>query len=169
MFKHCRFVYLFAQLPAMANETTKKPWLRRLLISLLILVLIGAGIYWWVATDQFSDTKDRKAAYTLPAAQFLKEFQDSLAVANTRYTDQIVAISGRVSEVEAADTTINIKFVDPATSSYLIFAFQQQHLAEAKSVKVGDSLTVKGSCSGGIFSELLEVTSVSFKRSALVK
>ncbi|MET0393539.1 MAG: hypothetical protein ABW019_10380 [Chitinophagaceae bacterium] len=145
----------------------RRRWLKPLLISILALIVIGGGVYWYVAAEKFADTKDRKAAYTVSAGDFIREFQQNHEAANKKYTDQIITVNGRVAEIEAADTTLNLKFVDTTTGSYAIFAFQQQHLAEAKKVKPGDSVSVKGSCSGSIYSELLEVESISFKRCAL--
>jgi hypothetical protein len=135
----------------------------------LVLAVIAAGIYWYVATEKFSDTKDTKAAYLVSALDFISEFQKNDSAANAKYADKIVEVNGRVSEIEAADTTLNIKFIDKATGSYAIFSFQQQHVAEAKTVKVGDSVSIKGSCSGSIYSEILDATAISFKRSTLNK
>jgi hypothetical protein len=145
----------------------RRPWLKRILIGVLIVVIILAGFYWYYATEKFSDTKTTKADYTINVRDFIAEFDKDLKAANEKYTDKIIVLNGKVSDVEAADTTVNIKFVDPATASYAIFAFQQQHLVEAKSVKAGDSISIKGSCSGGIFSQILETTAISFKRSTL--
>jgi len=147
----------------------KKPWLKRILIGLLALVVILAGVYWYVAADKFSDTKDRKADYTVNVLDLIREFQQDDSAANKKYSDKIITVNGTVSEIEAADTTLNIKFIDKATGSYAIFAFQQQHAAEARTVKVGDSISIKGSCSGGIYSEILEANAITFKRSALNK
>jgi len=135
--------------------------------SIVVLVIAGAGIYWYVHTETFADTKDRKAAFTVNAHDFIREFIENGEAANARYTDQIVVVNGRVSETEMADTTMNIIMDEPNSGSFIIFAFQQQYLAEAKTVKVGDSLSIKGSCSGGIFSEILEVHKIDFKRSTL--
>ncbi|MFI5132268.1 MAG: hypothetical protein ACHQFX_19855 [Chitinophagales bacterium] len=145
----------------------KKPWLKRILIGILVVVVILAGVYWYYATEKFADTKSKKADYTLNALDFIREFQQDIAAANKKYTDKIIELNGKVSAIEAADTTVNIKMVEPATASYVIFAFQQQHLSEAKSVKEGDSISVKGSFGGGIYSEILEATAISFKRSTL--
>ena len=147
----------------------RNPWRKRILIAILVLAVIAATAYWIVATDKFSDTKDRKAAYTVSALDFINEFQKNDSVANAKYADKIVEVNGRVSEIEAADTTLNIKFIDKVTGSYAIFAFQQQHVAEAKTIKVGDSVSIKGSCSGSIYSEILEATAINFKRSTLNK
>jgi type II secretory pathway pseudopilin PulG len=151
------------------QKAKRRTWVKWILIAVLAVVVILAGLYWYVATDKFSDTKARRADYTLNALDFIHEFQQDLKAANEKYTRKIVALEGRVSEVEAADTTLNIKFVDPVTSSYAIFAFQQQHLDETKGVKAGDSISIKGSCSGGIYSEIREATVINFQRSTLNK
>ena len=130
---------------------------------MLIVLLAGAGIYWYVANETFADTIKRKSAFTVNALDFIKEFQLNDSAANSKYADKII------TEIEAADTTVNIKFIDTTTGSYAIFAFQQQHLPEAKTLKVGDMVSIKGSCSGGIRSEILGTEVIAFKRCALNK
>ena len=147
----------------------KKSWLKKLSVSLLALVIIVGGVYWYIATEKFADTKDRKPAFTVNALDFINEFQQNDSIANAKYADQIITVKGRVSEIEAADTTLNIKFTDTKTGSYAIFAFQQQHLAEAKTIKEGDSISIKGSCSGSIYSEILDATAINFKRATLIR
>lgn len=152
--------------------TVKKrsSWTKRILLGILILVLIGAGIYWYVATEKFADTNDRKAAFTVDAMQFIKEFHDNDSAANAKYHDKIVTVNGTVSAVEPADSaTMNVKFVDSTTGSYVIFAFQEQHLAEARTLKPGDVVSIKGSFSAGVYSDILGVEKIDFKRSALNK
>lgn len=147
----------------------KSPWIKRILIAVLALVVVLAGIYWYVATDKFADTKNREAVYTVNVRDMIREFQQNDSEANKKYTDKIVTVNGTVSEIEAADSTLNIKFIDTTTGSYAIFAFQQQHVAEAKTVKIGDSISIKGACSGGIYSEIKEATAINFQRSTLNK
>jgi tRNA_anti-like len=147
----------------------KRSWLKRILLAVLVVVVVLAGIYWYVATDKFADTKDRKSAYTVDAIAFIHEFEKNQIEANKKYKDKIITVNGTVSEIEAADTTMNIKFIDTASKSFIIFAFQEQHLSEPKTVKVGDAVSIKGNFSAGIFSEILEVVKIDFKRSALNK
>lgn len=154
----------------MHTTKTKGPWRKRLWILFIVLVVIGAGIYWYVATEKFSDTKDREAAHTVSAIDFIREFVKDDSAANKKYREQIIVVNGRISELEAPDTsTVNIKFVDTTSGAYAIFAFQEQHVNEAKGLNVGDSVSVKGSCSGVAFSSILEVPYISFKRSTLNK
>ena len=64
---------------------------------------------------------------------------------------------------------MNIKMADTASGAYIIFAFQKQHLAEARKIKEGDSVGIKGSCSGGAYSSILEAEYITFKRSVISK
>lgn len=151
----------------------KNPGSRKILKwSLLsggILLAAGLAVYFYFFNLKHDDTAYLKAEYKVEAIQFIKEFETDHKAANKRYADRIIEVSGRVTATEAADTTMNIKMTDSATGSYLIFAFQQQHLKEAKTINEGDKVIIKGSCSDGIYSDILGIYFISFKRSALIK
>jgi len=151
------------------QKRKRSPWIKRILISGLVLLVAGAVVIYLIFTQKFSDTSATKAEFTVSAMDFLNEFQKNDSLANKKYTEKIITVNGRVTETEAADTTINIKMTDSTTAAYIIFAFQQQHLAEAKQLKVGDSVSIKGSCSGGVHSDILETEFVTFKRCAINK
>lgn len=151
------------------QKKNKRPWLKRLLLAGLVLLLGGSAAVWYIFNEKFTDTKERKADFTVNAMDFLSEFQKADSTANKKYAEKIIIVNGRVTATETADTTINIKMADTVTGSYIIFAFQQQHLAEAKSIKEGDSISIKGSCSGGVYSNILETEFVTFKRCTLNK
>ena len=99
----------------------------------------------------------------------IHEFKKSDKLANTKYSEKIIAVSGTVSSIENADSTVNIKMTDVETGDYLIFDFQQQNIAEAKSIKEGQKVIIKGSCSGGAYSSILGAEFITFKRCALSK
>jgi tRNA_anti-like len=147
----------------------RKSWLKKILITGFVLLLIGAGVIWYIFNEKHDDTAAVKSDYVTEAIPFIKEFEKDIKEANKKYAEKIIEVTGIVTESEAADTTINIKMTDTTSGSYLIFAFQQQHLQEAKTLKVGDRATIKGSCSDGIFSDILGTYFISFKRSTLLK
>ena len=147
----------------------RKNWLKKILIAGFVLLLMGAGAIWYIFSEKHEDTAGVKPDYVTEAIPFIKEFEKDIKGANKKYAEKIIEVTGVVTESEAADTTINIKMTDTVTGSYLIFAFQQQHLQEAKKLKAGDKATIKGSCSDGIFSEILGTYFISFKRSTLLK
>jgi hypothetical protein len=151
------------------NMKKKSPWLKRVLLGCLALLIIGGVVVWYIFTEKFKDTATQKAAYEINANDFIKEFQKNDSLANAKYAEKIITINGRVSEMEAADTTINIKMIDTTTDAYIIFAFQQQQIKAAKQLKEGDSVSIKGSCSGGAYSDILETEFITFKRCVLNK
>lgn len=139
------------------------------MIALFVLLLAGGGVIWWLFTLKYDDTANVKADYTVNALEFIKEFQQDMIGANKKYSEKIIVVNGTVSAIEAADTTANIKMIDTTSGAYIIFAFQQQHLNEAKQMKEGEKVSIKGSCSNGAFSNILETEYISFKRCAVNK
>jgi len=146
------------------NPGIKKNWIKKMLIIAAILLVAGVGFIWYLFSEKFDDTAKVKAEYSVPAAQLIQEFKTNLAEANKRYTEKIVAVTGRVTGIESADTTINIKMTDTTSGSYIIFAFQSQDMNTVKQIKEGDSISLKGSCSGGEYSNILEAHFINFKR-----
>lgn len=142
---------------------------KNILIGILVVAVTLFAVAWYIFNDKYADTAERKAAYAVNAMDFIKEFEKSDSLANRKYTEQIITVNGTVSEVQQVDTTANIKFINTTSGSYIIFAFQQQHLAEAKQLKEGDKVSIKGSCSGGTYSEILGTEYISFKRCAINK
>jgi uncharacterized membrane protein len=154
----------------LSPKENRRKWVKRILIAGIILLIAGAAGVWYIFNIKFDDTTQSKADYTLNAMDLIKEFQKSDSVANKKYSEQIITVNGRISELETADTaTVNVKMVDTLTNAYIIFTFQQQHLAEAKMLKEGDSVSIKGSCSGGKYSSILDTESITFKRCAINK
>jgi uncharacterized membrane protein len=151
----------------MIKNPSNKNYRKWLLITGAVLLLTGAAVYFYFATLTHNDTARVKADFNKEALPFIKEFETDYMSANKKYAEKIISVTGTVSATEAADSTINIKMADTITGSYLIFAFQVQHLNEAKNLKAGDRVTIKGSCSGGVFSKILETYFISFKRSTL--
>ncbi|HMP92973.1 MAG TPA: hypothetical protein PKD90_08895 [Phnomibacter sp.] len=143
--------------------------MKKLVYAVVLLLLVASGIIWYVFTEKYDDTSTLKADYSLSAEALLTEFGQQTQAANRRYTEKILEVSGTVNQVEAVDTTVNVKFVDSTTGSYAIFSFQAQDAAKARNIKAGDAVTIRGSCSGGGYSQILETAYVNFKRCTLVK
>ncbi len=147
-------------------SSNKKQILKRVFLAVLFLILAGAGIVWYMFTKTFANTANAKADYIVEAPALLHEYSINAKAANIKYTEKIITVSGRVSEVEAADTTVNIKMAD-STGAYIIFAFQKNDIAAAKKLKEGDAVSIKGSCNGGTYSDILETIYVAFKRCSI--
>ena len=149
------------------SDNRKK--LKSIILSVILVALAFAGGILYVSTKKFTDITKEKVDYTINAFDLINEFTNNDSLANKKYAEKIITVTGLVTEVESADTSVNIKMADTTSSSYAIFAFQQQNLTEAKAIKEGDKVSIKGSCSGGAYSQILETEFITFKRCALTK
>jgi hypothetical protein len=123
----------------------------------------------YLHNEKFGDSANTSSDYTVNAPYLIKEFQANDSLANAKYREKILTVNGTISElVNSNDSTASIRFAD-STGSYAIFPFQGESVAEVKKLKAGDNVSVKGSCSGGVFSEILGTISISFKRCVLNK
>lgn len=123
----------------------------------------------YIMNETFSDTAGIKADYSVSASDLILEFTANDSAANKKYIEKIINVQGAASEVEVkSDSTINIKFADP-TGSYISFSLEKDQYENAKNIKSGDTVSLKGSCSGSFYSDILSTTQISFKRSTLNK
>ena len=151
-------------------KTGNKKWKKGLFVGIGALLLIGVAVFIYFQNLVHADTANLQADYEVDAIPFIKEFEKDHKMANKKYAEKIISVAGEVTKIEqVADTMLNIKMSDPGGNSYLIFAFQEQHMGEAKTIKPGDRVRIKGSCSDAIYSEILEGYSISFKRSTIDK
>jgi hypothetical protein len=153
----------------MLKNPVHRRFVKRFLFAAGILLFTGIAVYIYYATRTHKDTSALKAEFAVDAGAFIREFENDINAANKKFANKIVAINGIVSEKEAADTSINIKMTDNATGSYIIFAFQKRNMEEAKNLQPGDIVTIKGVCSDGVFSEILQKHFISLTRSVIEK
>ncbi len=119
--------------------------------------------------ETFADTNTVKADYSISAPELIREFAANDTAANRKYREKIIAVDGKVAQVETlADSTVNIKFTD--SSKYFInFSLDKKEYASTQLIKPGDPVSIKGSCSGSSYSMILDSSSIDFKRSTLNK
>jgi tRNA_anti-like len=143
------------------------------IIWLLIGPVIAYGSFKmgekYIMGETHAATENVKADYTLNSADLIKEFITNDTATNKKYIEKILIVNGNTSAVEVlADSTSTIKFED-STGSYIIFSLEKNQVDQVKNIKKGDPVSLKGVCSGSIFSEILGTTSISFKRATLNK
>jgi len=140
----------------------------------IIALLIGPLFAWasfTIITNKVENEGfgEEKADYTIAADNLIKEFMASDSAANAKYREKIIEVSGAVSNIEIPnDSTVNIKFIDSVSGSYAIFPLLNEEAKAAKNVKQGENVSLKGSCSGGVFSAILGTEFITFKRCSLV-
>ena len=148
---------------------TRKTRIRLFWTILAVGLAVGGAVFYYLITEKFDDTRSVKADFSTNALALIHEFDGNDSSSNAKYRDQMIDVSGRVTEIEAADSSANLKIVDSVGGSYLIFDFQQQDALAVKSLQPGDSVLLRAACSGSIFSRLLNTRSIQFKRTSLIQ
>lgn len=120
-----------------------------------------------VMNEKVADTASLPADYSADALAFISEFVAGDSAANAKYREKTIELSGIATEVNATDTTATLSFAD-STGSYVIFDFARDQVAAVKALQPGQAATVKGICSGGIYSDILGTETISFKYAVLV-
>ena len=117
-----------------------------------------------IMAETFVETKDTKTDFTVKATELINEFIKDGSAANKKYQDKMLVVNGNATKVEVlADSSSTISFSD-STGSYVIFSLEKTSHERVKTLKQGDAVSLKGVCSGSIFSEILGTMAISFKR-----
>ncbi len=81
---------------------------KKIIIGLVLLLVIGyLGFNYVMAPPK--DIRASKADISLKTDAFLAEFNSNMSDAEKKYTDKIIAIEGKISEVEDNGITIDNK------------------------------------------------------------
>lgn len=151
--------------------------LRHNIFLLVIALLIGPFATWagfaFVTNQEmnktFEGTESLKPDYTVNALDLIREVTANDTAGIKKYSGKIVEVNGIITNIENAnDSTINIQMAD-TTGSYIVFPFYNKTLAQVKTLKDGDSVSIKGAFSGSMYSEILETTIINFERNTLNK
>jgi hypothetical protein len=116
----------------------------------------------------FNNTNDLPSDFTIHSEDLLREFIIDDAGANRKYLEKVVVVYGKPTAIEIrADSIIIIKFTDRHGSN-ILFSIEKHQIDSVKNIPPGTNISVKGVCSGSIYSEILSTTSINFKRSILI-
>lgn len=122
---------------------------------LLVLVLV-VGIYGWREYHREQEsTADLKISFTKSATQIVQEFEKNEITANTLYNDKVLAINGKIVQINITDTTQQIILAGVVSSGGVVCDFESNQRAQLKELKVGSEIKVVGVCTGYLMDVVL--------------
>jgi hypothetical protein len=168
------FVHALASVMLMIFAGGKKPLLNTAAVLLVAAATyLGFKIVSREAEKKFMGqtheaTESLKEDFSISAENLIREFLRNDSAANKKYNEKTLLVSGPLSTIEIAeDSTSTLSFAD-STGSYAAFTIEKNQFEKAKTLKQGDPVSVKGICSGSMYSDILGNTSITFKRSTLI-
>lgn len=112
---------------------------------ILILILIGilAIFAYNFVYQEHRNIESEATAFSLDANAFVSAFQENATLAESKYLNQTVLISGVISEINTSNLTLN-------NSVFCSFSSENN----LKEIKPNTKISIKGRCIG--YDELLE-------------
>jgi hypothetical protein len=132
---------------------------RKILIGtviVLLAVLIASAYIYKEYNRKHADTATLNPDYVLSATALLNQFAHDSALSSRKYMDRLLQVSGVVKQVDSIDDR-NLVMVlgDSSDRSAVRCNLDSVHQSVAMRIQAGQTITVKGVCSGYNQDELL--------------
>jgi hypothetical protein len=132
--------------------------MKKTYIYLALTVGLLAALYGYYEYNRpVKGIANDKTEVTVDAKNLLDDYTLDEAAANQKYYDKIIEVKGIVSKIETTDTGNSIYINADNELSYIICEMENSN--DAKSIKEGDNVTIKGKCTGYL-SDVILVQSV---------
>jgi hypothetical protein len=114
-------------------------------IGFLLLCLAGWGIY--SVLKPHSNVEGEQAVATLTAASLYSDFQHDENLANKKWVGKVIEVSGAISSVNEAGKYISVNLAGSADGA-VNCSILKKDLSPNEKFNKGDSITIKGKCTG---------------------
>lgn len=119
-----------------------------------VLVIVIAGLYFFNLGS--SDLSNSEPDYNLTAPELYSEFSSNETRASETYIDKVIDVSGTVLAKETLnDNIVNISLDSGNPFGLVICTFSGKHEEILSNIEIGDSLTIRGICSGMLMDVLM--------------
>lgn len=134
----------------------RKKIIRYTLLAILLIAAAAAIYIYKEYNRRHKDTARLKADYSLSATGLIKEFETNEAASNKKYLDKVVRVEGMVKALERDEKGFySVILGDTSSMSSVRCSIDSVHGPEAAGVKKGNTLAIKGICTGFNADELL--------------
>ncbi|MCF8374590.1 MAG: OB-fold putative lipoprotein [Bacteroidales bacterium] len=121
-----------------------------ILVVLLLLALAGGYTAYYMYNKPHRNIAEEKAEFILTATKLIEEFTNDEAMANQKYLDKVLLVSGKLVEKNHSETGYTILFEDEfeGVSATFDSLYAAQNKAMLDAYTNGDQVQVKGKCDG---------------------
>ncbi|GAA4278612.1 OB-fold protein [Aquimarina mytili] len=126
-----------------------------LINAVLIIILAVIFISVTVFNKPHTDVSENTPNFYLEATNVLEEFQDNETQANTKYLEQVLQITGTISELNITDEKGVISLSDNDSFGSVMCHIDAKENSKLTTLKVGQMITIKGICTGYLMDVVL--------------
>ncbi len=129
--------------------------MKKILLGLLVLGLLGAGYGYYMFNKPVASTEGAKASFAVEAPALFSAFEQDEAVANEKYLNQVVEVSGTLGEIKTGDAgnpQLVLKAGDDAMFGVIC---EMESGFDVSGLQTGRAVKVKGVVSGMLMDVVL--------------
>lgn len=143
----------------------QKKSVRISLFIALFILLSGISVGLYLYNKKHKDLTKVNADYIMDAHQLVTSFMTDEKSASEKYINKVIEVTGLVTSAEfgSADSTLSLTLTGYGDNSGVICTFNGITDKSQVSYKDGESLTVRGECSGVLMDVLLNNCAVVSK------
>jgi hypothetical protein len=117
-------------------------------------LLLGGYLYvkYMPETSMSKQTPD----FIMPATKLAEEFETDPSASNSKFIDRVIEVTGVISDI-STDQNNSIVFIlrDNETLKGVLCTVSEKSTKKAEHYKVGDTVAIKGTCTGMLFEVVL--------------
>jgi len=137
-------------------------------IILAITGVITAALVWkFYVNKPHDDIEKATPDYSMTTEEIWNQYNSNLKTADSIYTGKVIELSGNLSRIDKNDSMVSAIFVmaaDPMFGDKTISCqMYKKHNDEAASLKAGNSVKIKGFCTG------YNDTDIIFNKCSIIK
>jgi hypothetical protein len=134
--------------------------MRKILITFLIIIAIVAlifiGGYLYIRYMPDKSITKQAVNFSLTAYNLAEEYENNPSASDRKFIDRLIEVKGTISEI-STDQNNSVVFIlhDNGSSTGVLCTLNEKETKKVKRYKIGDTITLKGICSGMLFEVVL--------------
>lgn len=124
-------------------------------ILFILAFIVMAFSFYRMFTKPGLDVKNVPAEAKISWIELVNSFENDEIKASELYVDKVIEVSGTVIDISESEKSRVIVLGDKNRSVSVICQFQENEFEDSSKVKIGDSLVVKGFCTGYLMDVML--------------
>ena len=130
--------------------------IKYLLIALAIIALIIAIVFGLIFNAPKASVQSKNVDFTLSASELFQEYSENQSVADQKFIDQIIQISGTIFEISEDQQGATVFLLTTGENSAgVLCTMTVTESTKVKTKKIGDAIILKGFCSGMLMEVVL--------------
>jgi hypothetical protein len=127
-----------------------------LLIIIAVIVLFFAGSFLYMRFMPEKNVLKETTDFTLSASNLAIEYENNPSVSDKKFIDRVIEVTGVISEI-STDQNKCLVFIlrEKESATGVLCTLSKKASKKAIRYKKGDTITLKGTCSGMLFEIVL--------------